>query len=85
MVTAESLCCGTPVVGFAAGGPETIALPEWSCFVEWGNVGALETAMEQFLYNPKEPDVIAEQAHQVYSAETMLNRYFELYTGKERD
>ena len=33
MVTAESLCCGTPVVGFEAGGPESIALPEFSRFV----------------------------------------------------
>ena len=28
MPVAESLCCGTPVVGFKAGGPEQIALPE---------------------------------------------------------
>lgn len=33
MVTAESLCCGTPVVGFKAGAPETIAIPECSEFV----------------------------------------------------
>ena len=34
MVTVESLCCGTPVVGFQAGGPENIALPAYSTFVE---------------------------------------------------
>ena len=28
MVVAESLCCGTPVVGFKAGGPEQIAIKE---------------------------------------------------------
>ena len=27
MVCAESLCCGTPVVGFQAGAPEGISLP----------------------------------------------------------
>ncbi len=34
MVTAESLCCGTPVVGFTAGGPESIAIDAFSNFVE---------------------------------------------------
>lgn len=38
MVTAESLCCGTPVVGFEAGGPESIALADYSRFVEYGDI-----------------------------------------------
>lgn len=38
MVTAESLCCGTPVVGFKAGGPESIAPSDICSFVEFGEL-----------------------------------------------
>lgn len=40
MITAESLCCGTPIVGFKAGGPESIAIPDYSSFVEYGDMDA---------------------------------------------
>lgn len=45
LVTAESLCCGTPVVGFRAGGPESIAPPSCCKFVEYGDLDALEPAL----------------------------------------
>lgn len=41
MACAESLCCGTPVVAFKAGGTESIALKEYSEFTEYGDVEAL--------------------------------------------
>ena len=41
MITAESLCCGTPVVGFKAGAPEMIAISEYSDFVDFGDVESL--------------------------------------------
>ena len=37
MPCAESLCCGTPVAGFQAGGPESISLPDFSRFVPYGD------------------------------------------------
>ncbi len=49
MPVAESLCCGTPVVGFEAGGPEEIALKEGSAFVPYGNISALERALSTAL------------------------------------
>ena len=45
MVTAESLCCGTPVVGFLAGGPESIAIEKFSTFVEYGDLNAIKEAI----------------------------------------
>lgn len=45
MPVAESLCCGTPVIGFRAGGPESIALEEFSEFVTYGDEEALEIAI----------------------------------------
>ena len=49
MVTAESLCCGTPIVGFKAGGPESIAIPTYSEFVDQGDLDALCRVVEKFL------------------------------------
>lgn len=45
MVTAESLCCGTPVVGFLAGGPESIAIEKFSAFVEYGDLKAIKASI----------------------------------------
>ena len=77
MVTAESLCCGTLVVGFKAGGPESIALKEYSHFVEQGDVNAIVG------YIAKTPDYNAEtlslKATAEYSQDTMANIFYNLY------
>lgn len=57
MVTAESLCCGTPVVGFKAGAPEQIALKEYSEFVDYGNLDKLEKAVRRWLQKEKRTDI----------------------------
>lgn len=79
MVTAESLCCGTPVVGFLAGGPESIAIKEYSSFVEYGSIDALEAALRSML--TKEPDAmtVAAKARQHYSLENMYRSYRQEY------
>ena len=79
MVTAESLCCGTPVVGFKAGGPESIAIPEYSTFVEHGNIDALQTAVEDYLDSDFDPERISHDAHQVYSKERMTESFIRVY------
>lgn len=77
MVTTESLCCGTPVIGFRAGGPEQIALKEFSTFVEHGNLSELENCiLSQKQY---EREKCSETARRVYSAETMVKEYREVY------
>ena len=76
MVTAESLCCGTPTVGFKAGGPEAIALPEYSEFVEHGNVDALQTALQKKLM---EKQRVCFADTYVYSQEDMGNTYINFY------
>ena len=62
MVTAESLCCGTQVAGFMAGAPETIAIPEYSTFVEYGNIDLLQTKVMQYLMKPVSKTTISEVA-----------------------
>ena len=77
MVVAESLCCGTPVVGFKAGAPELIALPEYSEFVDHGDLDQLEAALQKRLES--QSDVPVDIAAYTYSRETMTKRYLETY------
>lgn len=78
MVVAESLCCGTPVVGFRAGGPEEIALPEYSEFVEYGDCEQLYKATSTCLYASK-PNYISEVAKKKYSGKEMCGVYISVY------
>lgn len=81
MVCAESLCCGTPVVGFQAGAPEEIGIPGFSEFVPAGDLDALETAVRNWLEYPKDKQRIAAEAARKYSRERMLQEYIALYRG----
>ena len=78
MICAESLCCGTRVVGFKAGGPETIALPQYSTFVDYGDVDALEKAVTDCFKNEKN-DCIFEEAASKYSKDVMMQNYISVY------
>lgn len=81
MVCAESLCCGTPVVGFRAGAPEMIAVPEYSQFVPNGDMDALEDCVNRWLTTKTE--ILSRQMYQVakdvYAKEVMVQQYEELY------
>lgn len=41
MTCAEALCCGTPVVGYKSGAPETVFMEPYATFVEYGDKNAL--------------------------------------------
>ena len=79
MITAESLCCGTPVVGFKAGAPELIAIPEYSNFVEYGDVESLYNVTEKWLSSSFDKAVISKIAKKKYSKNRMANDYIEVY------
>lgn len=83
MPAAESLCCGTPVVGFEAGGPESIALEEYSSFVPYGDLDALQEQVSIMLRNTYDKKQISYMARECYSRETMLLRYLKQYKEKE--
>lgn len=79
MVCAESLCCGTPVVGFVAGAPELISLKEYSAFVEFGDVDSLRKAALEVLQQHHDKQVISSKAIPVYSKQRMTDEYIRIY------
>lgn len=79
MPVAESLCCGTPVVGFKAGGPESIAIPNYSQFVELGHVEDLIAAVEKFVENPIDRAAAAQMAAETYASSGAAESYIRLY------
>ena len=77
MVCAESLCCGTPVCGFLSGGPETIAIPEYSAFVNYGDLDALYNEVKRS-FDKKTPE-ISEKAINRYKRDNMSRKMLEIY------
>ena len=84
MPTAESMCCGTPVIGFEAGAPETIALAQHSCFVKHGDLDALEQALSKQLETTKNLTISAD-AEKRYAKKVMAQNYIALYKDLTRD
>ena len=79
MVTAESLCCGTAVVGLKAGGPEQITIDRYSCFVEQGDVDGLKEKTLEIINTPFDKEVISQEAITKYKKGKMCKEYLNLY------
>lgn len=80
MVTAESLACGTPVVGFQAGAPEQITIPEYSEFVPYGDSDSLEKAVASVLLQSFDKTIISEAGMKKYAKEEMTVAYYSVYS-----
>lgn len=80
MTCAEALCCGTPVVGFRSGGPESIVLPEYSYFTRYGDINDLEKHMHIISDKCKfQKNKISVDARQTYDSNRMATEYLKLY------
>ena len=79
MPIAESLCCGTPAVGFKAGGPETIAIPDYCAFCEYGDTDALEQLVLTQMKTKTKTESISAEAIEKYSKTKMTDEYIKLY------
>lgn len=79
MVVAESLCCGTPVVGFKAGGPEEISIAEYTEYVEYGNIDLLDKTVYIWCNKNNMKEMISKVSRENYSSERMVKSYIELY------
>ena len=82
MPVAESLCCGTPVVGFRAGGPESIAIEDHTWFAEYADVCTLGEQMLQTWLTHKEcvgAACIREAALERFDKEKMGEAFVRIY------
>lgn len=82
MVSAESLACGTPVIGFDSGAPKEVALPGFGEFVTYSDLEALETLLlrvktgEAILKSSTECEQFARAR---YSKDAMVKAYESIY------
>ncbi|WP_264548130.1 glycosyltransferase [Flavobacterium sp. N2820] len=79
MVCAESLSCGTPVVGFKAGAPEQIAIAAYSEFVTNGNIDALEQSVRTWLAKDIDCYDVIQRVNNKYSILNMIKGYKKIY------
>jgi len=80
----ESLACGTPVVGFKAGGiPEVVRLGVTGLLAPVGEVDSLRAAILELLENPAKRQEMAANCRRLaleeYSLEVMGRNYSQLY------
>lgn len=78
MILAESLCCGTPVVGFYAGGPESIAIDEYCDFANYGDTEDLARLIRARLKMEKDSE-ISVLAHKKYDKKNLLENMIKAY------
>lgn len=80
MTCAESLCCGTPFVGFKCGGTESIAIEEFSRFAEYGDLDEIEKGINDLINRfIDKKRYISETSKIRYSSYTMAREYNNLY------
>lgn len=84
MICAESLSCGTPVIGFKAGAPELISIKDYSEFVEYGDINQLKRIIKKWLEKDIDKEKISSIAKDVYSNKKMVEEYIKIYKGKEK-
>lgn len=82
MVTAESLACGTPVLGFDSGAPKEIAPDGYGIFVKYGDVDSLERCIESLIDNriiTKSSSECSSFVKLKYAKEKMIEQYCSIY------
>ncbi len=84
MTCAEALCCGTRVVGYRCGAPETIFKRPYAVFVEQGDMDALEVETKRVLvegWTLEDREKCAIDAQCKYGKDQMAEKYFDIYRG----
>lgn len=79
MTCAEALCCGTPVVGFKSGAPETVFKEPYANFVDHGNIEELKKTLLSTVSQPKKTDEISGYGKGEFSKIVVFKKFLELY------
>lgn len=82
MVSAESLACGTPIIGFDSGAPTEVAAPGFGLFVPYGDLSALEALLGQACHQElalMPPEACTQFAKDRYAKEVMVRAYADIY------
>lgn len=78
MVTAESLCTGTPVYGFECGGPESISNPDDTCFIKGRNIAELS---EKLLTIERNKMTIQNNAKNSFDEKNVFDQYLKAFSS----
>ena len=78
LICAESIACGTPVVGFESA-PESVFKPPCATFVKYGDLDAISYEVMQTLKNEKDRNTLATFGSQKYGKNSMVKKYMEQY------
>lgn len=82
MIVAESLCCGTPVAGYRAGGPESIAIEPYCRFVDrTEGTAALAEALTDLMSRQFNRAEISAEAIAKFSSRRMASNYINVYNS----
>lgn len=82
LVTAESLSCGLPVIGFNSGAPSEVAPPGYGIFSPYGDLIALKKNLDDFFNGDLEFQSrmdCRDFAVKNYSNNTMIKKYLDVY------
>lgn len=82
LVCAESLACGTPILGFESGAPSEIAPNGYGLFVKYGDIESLEKKLYSFLKEKikmKTKNECVNFASENYSKLEMGRKYINIY------
>lgn len=82
LVCAESLACGTPIIGFDSGAPTEVAAPGYGHFVDFADLDALSGALLTSLLDPSSfhsGDECAHYARSSFGKVTMIGAHLEAY------
>lgn len=82
LVCVESLSCGTPVIGFASGGPLEVACRPFGQFAPFGDLKALSNLLTDALNSPgslPSRESCRDYAVSKFSVEGMSEQYLQLY------
>ncbi len=83
LVTAESLSCGLPVIGFDSGAPTEVAPAGYGLFSPYGDLVALRRNLDSFLKGDlvfKSREECRSFAVDYYSNRAMVDAYFSVYS-----